>query len=237
MSSPQLSTEVRAMVASSLELSPRVLATDANLETLLQHITCEECLLLDTHDGSPTICLKVNVPKKKERLFLAIRSPCYANEREGHRRDSYVTLTHSEYPLTTDGLLNLISDGKNRRADYMKRGCSPDCSTEEPPHKKLKATGCPGAVTAPSDPRSDCQRGGADQQERGGKRGGRDRQERGGQHANGIIRKSIHSARKTHLCFFGGAERAKLEFICGRCGCGFEGGVLNELCSWNSICL
>jgi len=139
-----LPAEVRAVVSSYLELAPGLPATERNLAAMLKRI--EEfgnyrILHATATVAASTVIINIGGTKKRPVLVLDV----FEARVRGDLGPSPVTVFRSAQPVTTQGLLTGMVEVKDALA-RLSRGLCERCALEQPPLKRLKATGMPSCI-------------------------------------------------------------------------------------------
>ena len=141
--------EVLAHVTAFLTLSPGVPASEQNLDVLLAYLLSRwrTCLTRATATNArPMIRFEVEGSKKKKVLVMNVYESFLNTKEWSTTCSDRISFFESIHPTTTAGLLAALTDAKGALKD-LNRGLCPDCSSSEPPRKRLKGRGLP---TCPS---------------------------------------------------------------------------------------
>ena len=134
------------MIDQMSELIPGVLASKANLTTLLKYVVKAHHLRMPDSDDF-SIEIVVNTYRKKKELLVSLHG-----KPEVWRYSLNVTCDKQRYvwsdsfECTEDGLLKAFIHVKQNRKRYREEGPCPDCDRSdetECPKKRLKAKGMP----------------------------------------------------------------------------------------------
>ena len=157
MSSPSLQDIVThepgiaAIIDQMTELIPGVLASQANLKTLLEYVVKKHQLMIANSDDI-SIEIVVNKHRKKKEL-----SVFFHGKREVWRipstrfpltraYDQRSCLSYDRFECTEDGLLKALIHVKHSKKRYREEGPCPDCDRSDEtefPKKRMKAKGMP----------------------------------------------------------------------------------------------
>ena len=152
MSSPSLQDIVThepgiaTIIDQMTELIPGVLASQANLKTLLEYVVKKHQLMIANSDDI-SIEIVVNKHRKKKELSVFFHGKREVWRFPSNRAcDQRPCLSSDLFECTEDGLLKALIHVKHSKKRYREEGPCPDCDRSDEtefPKKRMKAKGMP----------------------------------------------------------------------------------------------